>query len=341
MMTLLELAEKLNAQCVGPQEMIRAASITHVDSIANADAHAVVFAQTAAALTEALASNAGAVLLTSALANTIPAMTKPALCVQEPRMAFSLAAIYLRAGNMMTQPEIHSTVILGAATRLGAGVSIGAYAVLGDGVVIGDHTRIRSGCVIGDGVQIGADCQLYPRVVVYAGTTLADRVTVHAGSVLGADGFGYVLDSATGAYTQFPQQGKLIVEDDVEIGANTTIDRGALEETRIARGSKIDNLVHIGHNVRIGNNVIIAAQTGISGSSTVGDGAILGGQVGVGEHAEIGPQVILGGGAGVLSQKKMRGAGQVFWGRPAKPLREYLKGLAAVARLASKSKEKE
>ncbi len=338
-MSLLELAEKLNAKCIGPQAMIRAASIGRVDSIANADAHAIVFVETANTLTEALASNAGAVLVTSALAATVAEMQKPALCVRQPRLAFADAAILLRGSQPAT--GVHPTAILGEGTTLGAAVSIGAYAVLGDNVIIGQNTRIAAGCVIADGVQIGADCQLYPRVVIYAGTTLADRVTVHAGSVLGADGFGYVRNSATGAYTQFPQQGRLVIEDDVEIGAHTTIDRGALEETRIARGSKIDNLVHIGHNVRIGRDVVIAAQTGISGSSSVGDGAILGGQVGVGEHAEIGPQVILGGGAGVLSQKKLRGAGQVFWGRPAKPLRDYLKGLAAVARLADKPKEKE
>ena len=132
---------------------------------------------------------------------------------------------------------------------------------------------------------------------------------VQAGAVLGSTGFGYARNAETGEYLMFPQQGRLVVEDDVEIGANTTIDRGALGETRIGRGTKIDNLVHIGHNCVIGKNVMIAAQTGISGSSVVEDGAILGGQVGIGEHATVGEGVILGGGAGVLSGKKMRGRG--------------------------------
>jgi len=167
-----------------------------------------------------------------------------------------------------------------------------------------------------------------PNVTIYASTTVGDRVVVQAGVVLGSKGFGYVRDAATGEYTLFPQQGTLTVEDDVDIGANTTIDRGALGETRIGAGSKLDNLVHIGHNCVIGRNVIIAAQTGISGSSVVEDGAILGGQVGIGEHALVGTGVILGGGAGVLSGKKMHGAGEVFWGRPARPLKEYLKDLA-------------
>jgi UDP-3-O-[3-hydroxymyristoyl] glucosamine N-acyltransferase len=151
---------------------------------------------------------------------------------------------------------------------------------------------------------------------------------VQAGAVLGSAGFGYARSPETGEYVLFPQQGRLVIEDRVEIGANTTIDRGALGETRIGAGTKIDNLVHIGHNCVIGKNVVIAAQTGISGSSVVEDGAILGGQVGIGEHATVGEGVILGGGAGVLSGKKMHGKGEVFWGRPARPLKEYLRDLA-------------
>jgi UDP-3-O-[3-hydroxymyristoyl] glucosamine N-acyltransferase len=150
--------------------------------------------------------------------------------------------------------------------------------------------------------------------------------------VLGSTGFGYARNSATGEYLAFPQRGTLAIEDDVEIGANTTIDRGALGETRIGAGTKIDNLVHIAHNCVLGRNVIIAAQTGISGSSVIEDGAILGGQVGLGEHAHVGPGVILGGGAGVLSHKKVRGQGEVFWGRPARPLKQYLRDLARLSR---------
>ena len=209
-----------------------------------------------------------------------------------------------------------------------------------EGASIGAATIIGSGAVIGAGVHIGDNCRIYPRVVIYPGATLGDRVVIHAGAVLGGDGFGYVRDQTSGEYTQFPQQGSLVIEDDVEVGANTTIDRGALEETRIGRGTKLDNLIHIGHNVSVGRNVVIAAQTGISGSSAVGDGVILGGQVGMGDHAMIGPGVILGGQGGVLPRKKLLGPGIVFWGTPAKPVRQYLKELAILARLAS-SKDKE
>jgi len=147
-----------------------------------------------------------------------------------------------------------------------------------------------------------------------------------------------VRDNATGEYTKFPQQGRLIIEDDVEIGANTTIDRGALEETRIGRGTKLDNLVHVGHNVSIGRNVVIAAQTGVSGSSTIGDGAIVGGQVGIADHVEIGPGAILGAQAGIPSGKRIQGPGIVFWGTPARPIKDYLKELATLARLTRRPK---
>ncbi|HEX3940314.1 MAG TPA: UDP-3-O-(3-hydroxymyristoyl)glucosamine N-acyltransferase, partial [Acidobacteriaceae bacterium] len=215
-------------------------------------------------------------------------------------------------------------------------VSVGACAVLDQGVHIGAGTEIGSGAVIGRGVTVGRDCRIYPRAVLYPGTSLGDRVVVHAGAVLGSDGFGYVRDPETGEYLQFPQQGSLVIEDDVEIGANTTIDRGALDETRIRRGTKIDNLVHIGHNVQVGRNAVLAAQIGISGSCTIGDGAVLGGQVGIGDHAAVGDGVILGGQAGILPHKKLHGPGVLFWGTPAQPVKRYLRQLAALARLSKR-----
>jgi UDP-3-O-[3-hydroxymyristoyl] glucosamine N-acyltransferase len=204
--------------------------------------------------------------------------------------------------------------------------------VIGEGVRVGRQTRVGPHVVLEDGVSVGDDCTILANVTVYSGTTVGNRVVLQAGAVLGSTGFGYVRNSTTGEYLAFPQQGTLVIEDDVEIGANTTIDRGALGETRIGAGTKIDNLVHIAHNCVLGRNVIIAAQTGVSGSSVIEDGAILGGQVGLGEHAHVGPGVILGGGAGVLSHKKVRGPGEVFWGRPARPLKQYLRDLARLSR---------
>ncbi|MGH7701653.1 MAG: UDP-3-O-(3-hydroxymyristoyl)glucosamine N-acyltransferase, partial [Gemmatimonadales bacterium] len=224
--------------------------------------------------------------------------------------------------------------------KVGKRVSIGPHAVVGEGAEIGEGTRIGPGASIGARVKIGADCYLDANVTVYAGTEMGDRVIVLAGAVLGSDGFGYVRDPESGQYEKFPQVGKLVIGDDVEIGANSTLDRGALDTTVIARGVKIDNLVHVGHNVQIGENVVIAAQTGISGSSVIEKNAVVGGQVGIGDHARIEEGVILGSGSGVLSKKIVRGKGVVFWGRPARPLKEYLKELAAAGKEGKKGKGK-
>jgi len=235
---------------------------------------------------------------------------------------------------------VHPTAVIGERVELGEGVTVGAGVVLGDVVRIGAGSRIEAGVVIGAYVSIGENCHIHPRVTMYHGTQIGNRVVVHAGAVLGADGFGYVRDAKTGAYTQFPQQGTLLIEDDVEIGANSTIDRGALKQTRIGRGTKIDNLVHVGHNCDIGEDVIIVMGTGISGSCTVGNGAVIAGQVGLGDHATVGPGVILGGQAGVLSGKTVTNdglkPGTVLWGTPARPLKQVLREIAVVARLAKK-----
>ncbi len=283
-------------------------AITCVSTPGAATPDALIFATTPAALQSALASAAGLILCDSKTA----AVTGDVRIVRVPdaRLAFSIAAAHLKV--QIEAVVAPSAVIAGSA-------SIGANAAIGPGAVIGE------------GVLIGTDCSIGAHAVIEAGVVLGDRVRVQAGAVLGSLGFGYAR-RPDGSYVLFPQQGALVIEDDVEIGANSTIDRGALGETRIGAGSKIDNLVHIGHNCRIGRNVIIAAQTGISGSSVVEDGAILGGQVGLGEHALVGPGVILGGGAGVLSNKKLHGPGQVFWGRPARPLKQYLRDLARLSR---------
>ena len=314
--------------------------VTGVNSAAWANASEIVFAEDAGAAAEAAAGNAGVLVLRPGVLAAYP----PKKCVVEvaqPRLWFVRAARLLRPAPPST--GVHPSAVVGAGVRLGEGVTLGPGAVLEEDASIGSRTRIEAGAVIGRGVCIGQDCRIYPRVVIYPGATLGDRVAVHAGAVLGADGFGYVRNPADGAYTQFPQQGTLAIEDDVEIGANTTIDRGALAETRIRRGTKIDNLVHIGHNCDIGEDVIVVALTGISGSSTVGKGAVIAGQVGIGDHAHVGPGVILGGQAGVLSGKTLTNEGlkpgTVLWGTPARPLKQVLREQAVLARLA-KAKRK-
>lgn len=323
---LSQLAHQLGGEVDGSSPDV---IITRVSGIPGAAAGCLVFAEDETSLAPALASSATAVLV--GLQMSAPGAEKPLLRVSQPRLAFARAALSLRPPRPLA--SIHPTAVLAPGVEIEDGVAIGAHAVLEEGARVGAETVIESGAVIGAGVRIGSQCRIYPRVVIYPGVTLGNRVVVHAGAVLGADGFGYVRDRITGEYTQFPQQGTLVIEDDVEIGANTTIDRGALEETRIGRGTKLDNLIHIGHNCNIGSDVVIAAQTGISGSSAVGDGAILGGQVGMGDHAMVGPGVILGGQAGILPKKRLLGPGIVFWGTPAKPVRQYLKELAMLARL--------
>jgi UDP-3-O-[3-hydroxymyristoyl] glucosamine N-acyltransferase len=300
------------ADWLGVSAPLLDAEIAEVASIENAEPGSVVFAVDRDSLTRALASKAGAILANTSLEDAELPLDPRVLWIEDARFAFAVVGQRLRGRGF--KPGVHPS------------------AVVGEGVRIGVGTRIGPGVVLEDGASIGNDCNLMARVVIHARTVLGNRVVVQAGAVLGSTGFGYARNRETGEYLLFPQQGRLVVEDDVEIGANTTIDRGALGETRIGRGTKIDNLVHIGHNCIIGKNVVIAAQTGISGSSVVEDGAILGGQVGIGEHATVGAGVILGGGAGVLSGKKMRGPGEVFWGRPARPLKEYLRDLARLKR---------
>ena len=260
---------------------------------------------------------------------------KPLLIAANPRLAFATAASILHAKPLRVA-GVHATAVIDPTATELFQREVDAYAVIEPKAVIGDRTYISAGCYIGAGVVIGDDCEIYPRVVIYPGTTIGRRVIVHAGAVLGSDGFGYVRDEKYGRHVKFPQIGQLVIGDYVEIGANVTIDRGALDQTVIGSGTKLDNLVHIGHNCTIGANVVMAAQVGLSGTVSVGDDSMLGGQVGIGDHAELEAGSILGGQAGILPYKKFRGRGQVFWGTPAKPLREYLKELATLARLSKR-----
>jgi UDP-3-O-[3-hydroxymyristoyl] glucosamine N-acyltransferase len=334
---LVQLAELLGGRVAGKVRGGRPEpEVSGVASIGRAKEHDLVFAEDASVLKNALASAAGAVIVSEKLAAFAEASGKALLVVAKPKLGFARAARLLCGAEV--EEAVHPTAVIDPDVVRGRRVSVGAYAVVEAGAHLGDETVIGAGAVIGRRVRMGRGCRIYPRVVIYAGTELGDRVVVHAGAVLGSDGFGYVRDEKTGEYVQFPQQGRLMIEDDVEIGANTTIDRGALEETRIGRGVKIDNLVHIGHNVRVERDVVIAAQTGVSGSSVIRAGAVVGGQVGIGDHAEIGEGVILGSGSGVLTHKKVKGAGVVHWGRPARPLAQYLKELAALGRLGAEKK---
>jgi UDP-3-O-[3-hydroxymyristoyl] glucosamine N-acyltransferase len=331
-MTLGELIQKLGGRLVKGSEETEVLSVASVEKSTTFD---LIFASDDLAVDAALKSSATAVVIgEGASPSSAEGSRVEIIEYAEPRLWFSRAAKLLTPTRLAL--GVHPSAVVGTQVKFGSNVTISPHAVVGDTAEIGEGTRVGSGAVVGVGVKIGANCRVFPRVVLYPGTSLGDRVIIHAGAVLGADGFGYVRDPLTGEYSQFPQQGTLVIEDDVEIGANSTIDRGALAETRIRRGTKIDNQVHIAHNCDIGEDVVIAALTGISGSSTVGRGAVIAGQVGIGDHAHVGPGVVLGGQAGVFSGKTLEsnGAGEVFYGTPARPIRQVLREQAALAKLA-------
>ena len=250
--------------------------------------------------------------------------------VDDPKLAFAIVAARLHPAKPHPS-ERHSSAIVSPTARIGKDVFLGAFTCVGDESVIGDGTTLRGGAKVGDSVRIGKNCVLHPNVFVEDGCTIGDNVILHTGAVIGTPGFGYVRDPA-GEYHQFPQIGTVVIEDNVEIGANTCVDRGALGETRIGEGTKIDNLVQIAHNVSIGKRVVIASQTGISGSTVIEDDCVIGGQVGMGDHATVKSGAIIGSQAGVLPGKIVRAG--VWWGTPVQPLDEYKRQNAMVKGLA-------
>jgi UDP-3-O-[3-hydroxymyristoyl] glucosamine N-acyltransferase len=296
-----------------PKKVLGRPAVSRVSGLEDATSNALVFALDESSLAAALASKAGIILAPKSLQPASAISEDPrVLWVEAPKYAFAHCAKKLATD---VEIGIHKQSFVDETVRWGKRLCVDAFAVIEEGVTLGDDVTVRAGAKILKGTKIGS------------------RVIVQAGAVLGSAGFGYVRNRTTGEYILFPQQGTLVIEDDVEIGANTTIDRGALSETRIGAGTKIDNLVQIGHNCKIGKNVVIAAQVGISGSCVIEDGVILAGQVGLGDHVTIGKGVILGGQGGVYPGKTLKGEGEMFAGTPAEPVREFLKTLAKLRRL--------
>ena len=255
--------------------------------------------------------------------------------VADPRGAFARLLLHLYPQPAIT-PGVHSTAVIADGVELPDDVEVGAHVSIGARTRIGRGSRIGPGCTIGAGVSIGAGSLLHANVTIYDGVTIGGHAVLPSGSVLGADGFGFVLSGDR--YEKFPQVGRVEIGDDVEIGANSCVDRAALGVTQIGSGTKLDNMVHVGHNCRIGMHVVIAAQTGLSGGVVVEDYAVIGGQVGIGDKARIETRAVLGSGCGILTSKIVR-HGQVVWGTPARPLKEYLQQLANLARLPELRKE--
>jgi UDP-3-O-[3-hydroxymyristoyl] glucosamine N-acyltransferase len=226
---------------------------------------------------------------------------------------------------------IHPTAVIGRGAKWQEPVAIGARAVLGREVQLGRNVRIGAGCVLGDGVAVGDDTQLYSGVTLYAGTALGKRVIVHAGAVLGSDGFGYIPGKSGEAHRKIPHVGRCLIGDDIEIGANTCIDRGSVDDTVIGSGTKIDNLVHIAHNVRIGARCLIMAQAGIAGSCQLEDDVIIAGQAGVSDHLTVGRGARLLVQSGIIADMPPE---STFFGTPARAHREFLRAQVVLYRLA-------
>jgi UDP-3-O-[3-hydroxymyristoyl] glucosamine N-acyltransferase len=329
-LTAREIAELTGGALTGDGDL----RVNAVAPSSSAGPNDLTFVQDEKELHATLASTAGVVIAGRFATGAGRAAGALVVC-DRPRLAFALA------GRRVCPPDrppagTHPAATVDPSASLGAGVAVGPHAVIEADARIGDRVVVGAGCYVGRGVVVGDDCVLEPNVVIYPATTLGARVIVHAGTVLGSDGFGYVRDPATGRYEPFPQVGRLVVEDDVEFGAQCAVDRGALGETRIKRGAKLDNLVHVAHNVSIGEDVVVAGQSGFGGSAVVEDDVMIAGQVGVADHALVERGVILGGQCGVPSGDVVRGPGEAFLGSPARPLKQVYKEMAALARLARK-----
>jgi UDP-3-O-[3-hydroxymyristoyl] glucosamine N-acyltransferase len=251
------------------------------------------------------------------------------IVVKDPKLAFAQVAAVLHPPKVR-ESQVHSSAVISKTASLGSDLFVGAFVCIGEGSSIGDGTQLRAGSKIGDNVSVGKNCVLHPNVFIEDGCSIGDNVILHSGVVIGADGFGYVRNK--NEYIKFPQIGTVVIENDVEIGANTCVDRGALGETHIGEGTKIDNLVQIAHNVQIGKRVVIAAQTGISGSTVIEDDCVIGGQVGMGDHARVLSGAVIGSQAGVLPGKIVRPG--VWWGTPVQPLDDYKRQNAMVKGLS-------
>ncbi|HTV55953.1 MAG TPA: UDP-3-O-(3-hydroxymyristoyl)glucosamine N-acyltransferase [Terriglobia bacterium] len=319
------MAETIAQLLAGKLEGDGSREIRGVARIEDATGDQLSFVEGGRQIQLAEASRAGCILVPQG--SSLPGRTT--IAVPSPKLAFIRAAHFLHP-VAAPSPGIHPSAIVSEEAFLDGEVRVGPNVVIERGARVGQGTSLAAGAFVGEGSEVGSGCMLYPRVTLYPGVRLGNRVVLQAGVVIGGDGFGYVLSE--GRHHKFPQIGRVVIEDDVEIGCNTTVDRGSLGTTTIGEGTKIDNLVQIAHNVRIGKHCVIVAQTGISGSTTIGDYVVIAGQVGIGEHALIESRAVIGGQAGILPGKVVR-EGMVVWGTPARPLADFKRLHAYVAQL--------
>jgi UDP-3-O-[3-hydroxymyristoyl] glucosamine N-acyltransferase len=321
MRTASELAEFLGAKINGDTNL-RLSGVARPDAARAGD---LIYINSIHHQERALKSAALCVLVAegTALAG------KTTLEVKNPKFSFAKAAAWLTPHPPL-RAEIHPTSIVAETARLAAGIRIGPYVVIEDDVEVGAGSEVEAFCFLGRGSAVGHGCRLHPRVTLYPGAKVKDRVELHSGVVIGGDGFGYVFGE--GRHIKFPQIGTVEIDNDVEIGCNSTVDRGSLDSTQIGKGVKIDNLVQVAHNVRIGENSIVAAQVGISGSSSIGQNVLIGGQVGIADHCTVEDGALVGAQAGIPTGKTIH-RGQMVWGTPARPMERFKEQFGWLSRL--------
>src|ERR1044072_8166146 len=321
-MTVQELAEIVGGRVVGDPG-------TRIERIANlidADQSEIAYVEDEKLFAGAQESKAACLIVKEGVAERFSERT--VIEVSNPKLAFSLIGATLHPARRR-EPTIHSSAVIAEGADIALTAYVGPNVCVGDHTRVGPYTRLEAGVVLGANVSVGDDCVLHPNVVLYDNVSIGNRVILHAGVCLGADGFGYVRNDL--GYQKFPQIGTVVIEDDVEIGAHTCVDRAALGRTRIGRGTKLDNMVHVGHNCDIGERVVIAAQTGISGSVGIEDDAVIGGQVRFGDHTRVQKGAVIGSKAGILPGKIVRPG--VWWGIPIQPLDQYKRMNAHMNRL--------
>ena len=320
-MTVGEIARLVGGKAMGDDK----AEIRGVAGLETAGPGDLAFAEGDRAMALAAESRAGCIVVPEGA----ELAGKTTIAVARPKLAFVRAADALLPLPAIPA-GIHATAVVHAQAHVAPDASVGPYVVIERGVRVGAGTRIGAGCIIAENALLGERCVLYPRVTIYPGAKIGNRVILHAGVVIGSDGFGYVMGD--GKFEKFPQVGQVIIEDDVEIGSNSTVDRGALGATVIGQGTKIDNLVQVAHNVTIGRHCVIAAQTGISGSVQIGNYVVIAGQVGIADHVRVEDQAVLGAQAGIPTGKIIR-KGVTVWGTPARPLDEFKRMYAHLSNL--------
>jgi len=318
--SVVELAGLVSGTLIGSSDVL----IERVADLETAAENEIAYVEDEKFFSVAAASKASCLIAPTGA----PLTNLPRIEVKRPKLAFALIAEVLHPPKQRVA-SIHPSAAVAESAELGEAVYVGPHVVIEENAHVGKGSRLEAGVVLGANAVVGDDCILHPNVVLYDGVTIGDRVILHVGVCLGSDGFGYVRDDM--GYHKFPQIGTVVIEDDVELGAYSCVDRAALGRTRVGKGTKLDNLVHVGHNCDIGQRVVIAAQTGISGSVTIEDDCVIGGQVGFGDHIHVQSGAVIGSKAGVLPGKIVRPG--VWWGIPIQPLDQFKRLHAHVARL--------